>query len=278
MNFISGRNGSGKSAVLQGIQACLGVRASDTGRSNTLASFIKEGASHSLISVTIHNTGDDAYEPEMYGNQITVERRIGHGSNTFVLKDQNKKKVASGRGALTAMLEALDINASNPVAVLTQDTARTFLAGSASDKKKYDLFMEVRELLWGGETGAICSRIGDACDQSGCVGACRRAMRKGTGVCAATRDLTASCWVQATLLEQIAERQQASKDRTEEIKSYLSQKKRVLSEEKKQLEELRERVTSLQRVADKREYSVALANAIAWQRVRCHRPPPTPHP
>uniref|UniRef100_A0A7S1SHS8 RecF/RecN/SMC N-terminal domain-containing protein n=1 Tax=Tetraselmis chuii TaxID=63592 RepID=A0A7S1SHS8_9CHLO len=141
VNFISGTNGSGKSAVLQGIQACLGVRASDTGRSSSLSSFVKEGANYALIAVTVFNTGEDAYQPEIYGDFITVERRIGPQSG-FVLKNASGRKVASGRNALTAMLDALNLNASNPVAVLTQDTARTFLAGAASDKRKYDLFME----------------------------------------------------------------------------------------------------------------------------------------
>ena len=144
MNFISGTNGSGKSAVLQGIQACLGVRASDTGRSNSLNSFIREGAHSALIAVTVYNTGEDAYEPGMYGDFITVERRLGASGSAFTLKNgTNGRVVARGRAALTAMLDSLDLNAANPVAVLTQDTARTFLAGSASDKKKFDLFMEV---------------------------------------------------------------------------------------------------------------------------------------
>jgi chromosome segregation ATPase len=120
----------------------LGVRASDTGRSSSLSSFVKEGANYALIAVTVFNTGEDAYQPEIYGDFITVERRIGPQSG-FVLKNASGRKVASGRNALTVMLDALNLNASNPVAVLTQDTARTFLAGAASDKRKYDLFMEV---------------------------------------------------------------------------------------------------------------------------------------
>lgn len=38
--------------------------------------------------------------------------------------------------------------AANPIAVMTQDTSRDFLSGSgeAADRKKYQLFMEVRFL------------------------------------------------------------------------------------------------------------------------------------
>jgi predicted ATPase len=40
VTFVSGTNGSGKSAVLQALQCCLGVKASNTGRAN---SFKKVG-------------------------------------------------------------------------------------------------------------------------------------------------------------------------------------------------------------------------------------------
>lgn len=43
MNFIIGRNGSGKSAVLTAITLCLGGRATATNRGQSLKSFIKEG-------------------------------------------------------------------------------------------------------------------------------------------------------------------------------------------------------------------------------------------
>ena len=35
VTFVSGTNGSGKSAVLQALQCCLGVKASNTGRANS---------------------------------------------------------------------------------------------------------------------------------------------------------------------------------------------------------------------------------------------------
>lgn len=43
INFIVGKNGSGKSAVLTGITLCLGGKASATNRGQSLKSFIKEG-------------------------------------------------------------------------------------------------------------------------------------------------------------------------------------------------------------------------------------------
>ena len=41
VNFVSGKNGSGKSAILQAIQLCFGMKAHDTGRGRNLKGFIK---------------------------------------------------------------------------------------------------------------------------------------------------------------------------------------------------------------------------------------------
>lgn len=44
INFIVGKNGSGKSAILTALTLCLGGKASVTNRGQSLKSFIKEGA------------------------------------------------------------------------------------------------------------------------------------------------------------------------------------------------------------------------------------------
>lgn len=43
INFIIGHNGSGKSAVLTAITLCLGGKASNTNRGQSLKNFVKEG-------------------------------------------------------------------------------------------------------------------------------------------------------------------------------------------------------------------------------------------
>jgi chromosome segregation ATPase len=43
INFIVGKNGSGKSAILTALTLCLGGKASSTNRGQNLKSFIKEG-------------------------------------------------------------------------------------------------------------------------------------------------------------------------------------------------------------------------------------------
>lgn len=51
INFIVGKNGSGKSAVLTAITLCLGGKASATNRGQSLRSFIKEGKEYVHLSL-----------------------------------------------------------------------------------------------------------------------------------------------------------------------------------------------------------------------------------
>ena len=44
LNFIIGRNGSGKSAILTGISVGLGAKATDTNRGSTIRDLIKDGS------------------------------------------------------------------------------------------------------------------------------------------------------------------------------------------------------------------------------------------
>lgn len=49
INFIVGKNGSGKSAILTALTLCLGGKASVTNRGQSLKSFIKEGKEYVLF-------------------------------------------------------------------------------------------------------------------------------------------------------------------------------------------------------------------------------------
>lgn len=51
VTLVSGENGSGKSAVMQALQCCLGMRARSTGRATSLAQFIRTGAGEARIKV-----------------------------------------------------------------------------------------------------------------------------------------------------------------------------------------------------------------------------------
>ena len=86
VNFIHGANGSGKSAILAAIQICLGANARRTHRARNVKDLVRKEAAGSgkattaKVQVTLLNGGEDAFKPEEYGNQITIERVISLGS------------------------------------------------------------------------------------------------------------------------------------------------------------------------------------------------------
>lgn len=73
---MCGQNGSGKTAVLHGLQICLGVSVKQSGRANTGGEFIKDNANHAKTMATLWNTGGDAYMPKRYGHEVTVVREL----------------------------------------------------------------------------------------------------------------------------------------------------------------------------------------------------------
>ncbi|GFR43935.1 hypothetical protein Agub_g5073 [Astrephomene gubernaculifera] len=149
VTLVSGQNGSGKSAVMQALQVCLGVTARSTGRGSNLGGFIRTGATDAKVQVTLWNTGDEAFMPHLFGSRITVERQIKKaGASPYVLLDERGRKVQPERGEkprelLDRILDHFCVDASNPLTIITQDMARQFLSASKDDAKlKYEMFME----------------------------------------------------------------------------------------------------------------------------------------
>ncbi|KAK9811990.1 hypothetical protein WJX73_006757 [Symbiochloris irregularis] len=144
VNFISGQNGSGKSAVLQALQFCLGLSARHTGRATSAKQLVRTGASYMKAQVTLWNLGVDAYLPNYYGECITIERKVSAQSGTStwtIYKADGSKAQATSTKEVLAMCDYFNCDASNPAICLTQDTARTF-SGTASAKGKYEVYME----------------------------------------------------------------------------------------------------------------------------------------
>ena len=148
INFISGANGSGKSAILAAIQICLGAGARKTHRAATLKDLVRKDANctHAKIMVTVLNGGDDAFHPEIYGKRITVERTIAlaGGYNGYKLLDERGVEQSRSKKDLDDMLDKLNIQVENPVAILDQEEAKKFLTGKSSEK--YSFFMKATEL------------------------------------------------------------------------------------------------------------------------------------
>ena len=98
MNFICGENGSGKTAVLHGLQICLGVSVKQSGRASTGGEFIKDGANHCKATATLWNTGSDAFLPKKYGHEVTVVREMRRtpkngASSSWAILDARGRKV-----------------------------------------------------------------------------------------------------------------------------------------------------------------------------------------
>uniref|UniRef100_A0A8D8SCH2 Structural maintenance of chromosomes protein 6 n=2 Tax=Cacopsylla melanoneura TaxID=428564 RepID=A0A8D8SCH2_9HEMI len=140
INFISGRNGSGKSAIQTALIIGLGGDTRATSRGTTVSSFIKEGKNQAIIQITMTNNGFKAHNPEVYGNEITVIRTLSKTSS-FKIRAENGQQYPVKKAEIKALADRFQIQATNPVAILNQNTARTFL-NSSDPKQKYKLFME----------------------------------------------------------------------------------------------------------------------------------------
>ncbi|KAJ6111608.1 hypothetical protein N7523_007669 [Penicillium sp. IBT 18751x] len=142
INFIVGKNGSGKSAILTGITLCLGGKASATNRGQSLRNFIKEGRENASIVVRIRNQGDGAYMPDDYGKSIIVERHFSRsGASGFKIKSESGRIISTKKAELDAITDYFSLQIDNPMNVLSQDMARQFLSTS-SPAEKYRFFVK----------------------------------------------------------------------------------------------------------------------------------------
>ncbi|WZY74544.1 structural maintenance of chromosomes protein 6A-like isoform X2 [Brassica napus] len=157
VNFITGQNGSGKSAILTALCVAFGCRAKGTQRASTLKDFIKTGCSDALVHVEMNNGGDDAFKPNVYGDTLVIERRISHSTSSTVLKDSQGRKISNRKEELRELVEHYNIDVENPCVIMSQDKSREFLhSGNDKDKFKFfykaTLLQQVDDLLLGVDT------------------------------------------------------------------------------------------------------------------------------
>ncbi|GMM33838.1 hypothetical protein DASC09_011630 [Saccharomycopsis crataegensis] len=144
LNFIIGRNGSGKSAILTGISVGLGSNAKDTDRGKSLKNLIKRGKELAKITIVLANKGDisESFKRDIYGDTITVERLLRTDEkNTYTIRSETGKVVSHKKSDLDEITEYFDITVNNPLSFLSQGEAKTFLS-SSTDKDKYRYFMK----------------------------------------------------------------------------------------------------------------------------------------
>lgn len=97
----------------------LGVKARETGRAASQQAFIKANCHEARISITLWNEGPEAYLPDVFGDEIIIDRRIGKTAS-YSIKSATGRKIGHRREDLDAVLDALQINAANPITVMTQ--------------------------------------------------------------------------------------------------------------------------------------------------------------
>ena len=138
INFITGKNGSGKSSLLQAIVLGLMSGTKHVGRYSRLGDFVRKGSQRATIAVTLHNTGDEAYRQERYGRSLTFRRTIClKGLSTLELVDWKGSVIVSGRAALQEaanILRALNIQLEIPLTILQQDHAKEMLQVEKPEK------------------------------------------------------------------------------------------------------------------------------------------------
>ena len=146
VNFIIGRNGSGKSAIMTAIVVGLGGKAANTNRGNSLKGFVKDKCGTAVIKIKMKNGGQDAFKPQEYGSHITIERRISSdGVASYKISNAKGNVVSTKKAELNHILDQFNIQIDNPVSILNQDTSRNFL--QASDPgKKYKFFLKATQL------------------------------------------------------------------------------------------------------------------------------------
>lgn len=107
----------------------------------------------------LKNTSDTAYQHEVYGNTIIVERHFSRaGSSNFKLKSSSGKIISSRKSDLDEICDYFALQIDNPMNVLTQDMARQFLNNSIP-LDKYKFFMKGTQLNISMEITCKLSRV-----------------------------------------------------------------------------------------------------------------------
>ena len=152
INFITGENGSGKSAVLTALTLALGTSARKTNRTSKdgVKGLIRTGQPSAKIIVELRNEGSDAFEPDKFGDVIIIEKNIvSTGASTMKMKTRHGPGASEKKEAtvytksedLARMCDHLNLNCDNPICVMTQDGSREFL-NSGRDRDKYNFYMK----------------------------------------------------------------------------------------------------------------------------------------
>ena len=98
--------------------------------------------SSSTLIVKLKNQGHTAYQQEVYGDSIVVERHFSMaGTSGFKLKSASGRVISTRKADLEEICDYFALQIDNPMNVLTQDMSRQFL-NSSSPRDKYKFFVK----------------------------------------------------------------------------------------------------------------------------------------
>lgn len=153
VNIVNGANGSGKSAIVAALQIGLGARSGDTERGSKFADLIKHGEQSGAVIIKIMNrkptdavTADFTFKHSVYGDTITIERRLYRDkASTWAVKSKNRHvQLPAGKSAnqeVTDIVHHFGFKVDNPVSILTQTKSKAFLA-RGKPSQHYALYEE----------------------------------------------------------------------------------------------------------------------------------------
>ena len=99
-----------------------------------------------MLSVKLKNNGNSAYQQDVYGSSIIVERHFSRsGNSSFKIKSSTGRLISTRKGDLEEICDYFALQIDNPMNVLTQDMARQFL-NSSTPYDKYKFFMKGTQL------------------------------------------------------------------------------------------------------------------------------------
>ncbi len=123
----------------------MGAQARTTGRTSNVQAFIRKGETSAELTITLANEGPEAYKPELYGKEIHIIRKIHAKKSEYKVLSDHRKLISTQKDTVAEIIQALSISPENPLCILHQEIAKTFLLNSDA-RKKYQFYMKVSQL------------------------------------------------------------------------------------------------------------------------------------
>jgi chromosome segregation ATPase len=173
VNYITGENGSGKSAVIVAISAALGANFSKIGKGDDVSSCIGTADPISVITVVLRNDPLNPRHCNKYGNPVVVERTLVRRGEVGKISNKNTIKI-DGKEVrkcdLMELMAIMSIDVGNPAVVLNQDDAKSFGDGNDS-KDLYKYFLDATGLRQSLDECEKCKKqvLADKANISQCI-------------------------------------------------------------------------------------------------------------